>query len=57
MLENIEKKIGDLKNIVDTQCMPGNFDQGEYMRGLANGLILAQSIILGIEPKYIDAGE
>lgn len=34
---------------------PGNSGANEYMRGMANGLILAQSIIKGNEPEYIDA--
>ena len=41
----IEQRIEDLKDIVAIQCSPGNYDC-EYMRGMANGLLLAENIIL-----------
>jgi hypothetical protein len=34
---------------------PGNAGANEYLRGMANGLILAQSIVHGEEPEYIEA--
>lgn len=49
-----EKRLKDLKNICDIQCSEGNFDVNEYMRGMANGLILAVSIFEGTDPKYIE---
>lgn len=33
---------------------PGNAHADEYMRGMANGLILAQAIMNECEPIYID---
>ena len=42
---DIGQRLSDLKNIVEIQCSKGNFDQGEYMRGMANGLLLAWYII------------
>ena len=49
---NLEK----LKEAKEIQCSKGNYDQGEYMRGLANGLILAEHIMEDNkgEPKYFD---
>ena len=51
-MTSLEKLI-DVKNI---QCKKGNFDQSEYMRGMANGLILATHIMTNAEgdPVYKD---
>lgn len=38
---DIGQRLDDLKSIVETQCSKGNFNQNEYMRGMANGLLLA----------------
>ena len=37
------------------QCTDGNWDYDEYMRGMANGIILALAIMEGKEPEYKDA--
>ena len=42
-----------LKNVIDIQCSPGNYDHNPYNHGMANGLILAMSIIEGKTPEYI----
>jgi hypothetical protein len=52
----IKQRIADLNNVVAIQCSAGNYDVGEYMRGMANGLLLAQHIICGkygTEVKYL----
>lgn len=36
------------------QCQDGNWNASEYMRGMANGLLLAQAILRGEEPEYLD---
>jgi hypothetical protein len=41
----IDLRLQDLKDIVEIQCSKGNYDQGHYMRGMANGLMLAWHII------------
>lgn len=51
----VEKKFFDIRNVTDVACLPGNANASDYMRGMANGLILAQSIVDGVEPKYIAA--
>lgn len=54
---DIGQRLSDLKNIVEIQCSPGNYDQGEYMRGMANGLLLAWNIIrepYGAEVPYFE---
>ncbi len=55
---DIGQRLNDLENIVEIQCSKGNFDQGEYMRGMANGLLLAWSIIrepYGAEVPYFNS--
>ena len=42
---DIGQRLSDLKNIVEIQCSKGNYDQSDYMRGMANGLLLAWFII------------
>jgi hypothetical protein len=51
----LAKKLSDLDNCVAIQSGPGTGDTDHYMRGMANGLILAQSIMKGTECKYLDA--
>jgi hypothetical protein len=54
---DIGQRLADLKDIVEIQCSKGNFDQGEYMRGMANGLLLAWYIMrepYGAEVPYFD---
>lgn len=53
-----EQRLADLKNVLDIQISPGNFDVNEYMRGMANGLLLAWSIMAkpyGSEVPYKEA--
>lgn len=55
MCANVDK----LDEIVAVQCSPGNWDYDPYMHGMANGLILAQSIIKDTighpMPQYLKA--
>ena len=54
---DIAQRVADLKSVVEIQCSTGNADQGEYMRGMANGLLLAWHIIVepyGKEITYFD---
>lgn len=46
-----------LSNLVSIQKQPGNCDYCEYMRGLTNGLILAEHIAYDSPgaPRYIEA--
>lgn len=45
-------RLENLKSCKNIQCSKGNYDQNEYMRGMANGLILAEAIMEDKEPKY-----
>ena len=53
-LKNEEKALEKLKDMCVTQCQKGNFDVNEYMRGMANGLMLAVSYFTNEEPKFIE---
>lgn len=57
-MEINDKRIADLKEIVKIQCSNGNWNCNEYMHGMANGLLLAEQILLGDAnelPKYLEA--
>lgn len=43
---DIGQRLADLKNVVEIQCDVGNWNHNEYMRGMANGLLLAWYIIM-----------
>lgn len=45
----------DLRAVVATASDPGNACANQYMRGMANGLILALAIFDGVSPEYISA--
>lgn len=50
-----EKALEKLKDICLTQCTKGNYDVNNYMRGMANGLILAVSCFTNEEPEFMEA--
>ncbi len=45
----------ELETLIKIQCSNGNWDYNEYMQGLANGLIMAKSIITKEEPIFLNA--
>jgi len=49
----IPSRINSLRNITDIQCTKGNYTYDDYMRGMANGLILALSIMEDKDPKFL----
>lgn len=48
------KHLKQLDDVTAIAISPGNADVNDYLRGMANGLLLAQSIFKGGEPKYIE---
>lgn len=50
----LRKKLDSLKNVVEIQKGRGTCDISPYMHGMANGLILALSIMEDTEPEFID---
>ena len=53
-IERLKLRHAKLSQITAVQCRSGNYDVDEYMRGMANGLILADATMNDIEPTYID---
>lgn len=49
------KIIDDLKKLIAIQSSNGNWNYDAYMYGLANGLIMAESIVSNKEPVFLDA--
>lgn len=44
-----------LKDVLNVQCANGNWNYDPYMHGLANGLIMAASLLDDVEPKFLKA--
>ena len=53
----MKSKIEILKELTDIQCRDGNWNYDPYMHGMANGMILALSILEDTEPQYLKAPE
>ena len=47
----------DLQDLLNIQCADGNWDHDAYMFGMANGLILAMSVVTGEDPDFLAAPE
>lgn len=52
--ETYERRIKELEDLTGIQCLPGNCNYNEYMRGMANGMLLALHVLRGQDgdPKY-----
>lgn len=51
----MDKRIEALRNATGIQCTDGNWNYGPYMHGMANGLILALSIMEDRPPEFLTA--
>lgn len=51
----MEQQIERLRDLVKIQCSDGNWNYSDYMRGMANGLIIALAVMENKEPKFFDA--
>ena len=47
-----EQKLDNLNDLIAIQSADGNWDVNEYMRGLANGLLLAKSCFVGGDVEF-----
>lgn len=56
-LTDLERRLGEFKDLVRIQCSTGNFDYDGYMHGMANGMLLAEAVLEGREPEYKVAPE
>jgi CRISPR/Cas system CMR-associated protein Cmr5 small subunit len=50
----LQQKIKDVKEIRDIQGSQGNYDQGDYMMGLYNGLEMSLALMEGRNPEFKD---
>ncbi|MBT7082056.1 MAG: hypothetical protein HN929_11450 [Chloroflexi bacterium] len=50
-----QELVEKLRGVKNVQCTHGNWDYDPYMRGMANGLILAVSVLDDTQPEYLDA--
>lgn len=48
-------EIEKLRNLVQIQCSDGNWNYDHYMHGMANGMILALSVLENSIPKFLEA--
>lgn len=49
----LSARVETLREITKIQCQPENVREGGYMRGMANGMILALATMEGKTPKYV----
>lgn len=49
--------IEKLKELTKVQCTEGNWNYDEYMRGMANGMILSVSVLENKAPEYLEKPE
>lgn len=47
--------LDEYKILLDIQLSDGNWDADQYMHGMANGMILMDSIARGTDPEFLDA--
>lgn len=55
MKKSKKDKIAELEGLLKIQCSEGNWNHSPYMHGMANGMILAISVLTGEEPKFLEA--
>jgi len=55
MSEELDGKIQKLQDLIDIQCVPGTVDYDPYMQGMANGMLIAMSILDDKDPIFIEA--
>lgn len=55
-MNTIQKRMNDLASLISIQSGdPASWDgSNDYMHGMANGMLLAQATLMGIEPDYIE---
>ena len=56
-IEVHEKQLSCTQDIVNVQCNDGNWDYDAYMHGMANGMLLVQSVLTDKTPEFLEAPE
>lgn len=54
-LNQLKERVEKVRDMLKIQCTDGNWDFSAYMRGLANGLIMAVAVLDGTEPEFKEA--
>ena len=54
-MTELEELAAETQKIVDVQTSNGNWNYDNYMFGLANGMLLMQAMIEGVEPVFLEA--
>lgn len=49
----MKRRLRNLDDVISLQASHGNWNFDPYMYGLANGLILARSIMTNTEPEFL----
>ena len=50
----LKRRIEGVRELSKIQSSPGNYDYSEYMRGMANGLIIAEAILYNTDPVFFE---
>ena len=56
-IEVYTKQVRSTQDIVNTQCNDGNWNYDPYMHGLANGMIIVQSMFTDNPSEFLEAPE
>ena len=51
------KQLESTQDIVNVQCSDGNWNYDPYMHGLANGMLVVQSMFTDVPPEFLEAPE
>ena len=52
--KEFKKRVRKLVDITTIQCSEGNWNYSEYMFGMANGLIMAESVMKNDRPIFLE---
>ena len=56
-IEVYEKQLSSTQDIVNVQCNDGNWNYDAYMHGMANGMLIVQSMFTDNPPEFLEAPE
>lgn len=54
-MRTLELAMKELDDVLAIQTTDGNWNYNPYMHGMANGLIMAKSLLTGEDPVFIEA--
>ena len=54
-VEVCEKQLSSTQDIVNVQCNNGNWNYDAYMHGMANGMLIVQSMFTDKSPEFLEA--